>query len=950
MSTPQGDSPKGAKRRLPQQPSEENLRKQAKRKARMDSIQLAEAQHRLAVEYGFASWPKLMAFVDAQKTRSADWYNDPNDNLPKTANAGDVAKVRALLESGAFTQQDLDLALGRVVCGMGNYTATDRWVLADMLIDAGADPDADYGGNYGPIIFGPCEGISYEGIKYLIDHGADVSFPPIPTKYGNACPLSHLLGTYSRGKNEAKHKAIDLLLAHGAVIPPEVTPEVFAIHRGDAKLLGEMIDKDRSLIRRTFRDMPYGNIALAGATLLHCAVEFGEIECIDAILSRYRNWGDLDMNFKAEVIDGIGGQTPIYHAINTNGDGCFYALEYVIKRAGQFIDMGVKATWRSYGNPQPEPLTPLEYALKAEREMDRKWAHYKPRVKDEIALLIPLDRRATIRKACGAGDIATVTKMLDEHPELLGPQLWPAAIFQAKSLELTKLLLDRGVDPNLCSAPRKPLHLAADRGLINVVRLLLERGARLDVVDGENITPYELTCCNLANHPGIEDIREVMRQAGATDNVFTHIYLRHDDEAIAMLAADPSLITAKGPVWFSPLATASRAARPIVVKKLLEMGASADGPNDRGNTPLWFACQSSENADDRLAVAKLLIEAGADVNRRCEDGSTPMHFAAWRGPKAMVTLLLDHGARHWIADDNGKTPADYAKDSNVSTDKDAILEVLTAFHTDDTPFRDAIAAIDAGDVPRLKQLLAEHPRLVTERLKSDSTLTRGYFANPALLWFVAENPIRNRKLPPNIVEVAQAIIDAGAKLDDIRYTLGLVASGMVPREMKLQVPLMEMLVRRGGDPTGALEAAIGEHEQEAAAAALRLGAKHTLVSAAAMGELDPLRRLLAENPGEKDKLRALQFAAHYGQIGSVDTLLDAGVDINARLPRVYEPTALHEAAWFNHRELVEHLLQRGADPTIKDTQFDATPAGWAEHAGHKELADLIRKTSPPATK
>jgi hypothetical protein len=47
--------------------------------------------------------------------------------------------------------------------------------------------------------------------------------------------------------------------------------------------------------------------------------------------------------------------------------------------------------------------------------------------------------------------------------------------------------------------------------------------------------------------------------------------------------------------------------------------------------------------------------------------------------------------------------------------------------------------------------------------------------------------------------------------------------------------------------------------------------------------------------------------------------------------------------------VVEVLLERGADPSIRDPRDDATPLGWAEHAGgwadpagRSEMAGLLR--------
>jgi ankyrin repeat protein len=53
-------------------------------------------------------------------------------------------------------------------------------------------------------------------------------------------------------------------------------------------------------------------------------------------------------------------------------------------------------------------------------------------------------------------------------------------------------------------------------------------------------------------------------------------------------------------------------------------------------------------------------------------------------------------------------------------------------------------------------------------------------------------------------------------------------------------------------------------------------------------------------------------------------------------------TALHEAALRGNADLVALLLEHGADVSLRDTAFDATPAGWAEHSGFESLAEMLR--------
>jgi hypothetical protein len=392
MSTP---SPR---RKLPVNPSLEHLQKQAKRRAKENpALQLAAAQHQLAQEYGCQSWSELARVVATMAQRHDKPATDGKryQPLPAAARAGtgqgDFTELRRLLRESEFTRHDLDQSLAHVLW----YGSESTWEackkMADELLDHGADPDGQYGsGGSGPIVFGAGECVRPDSLEWLIGKGADMTAPPLETKYGKTCVLSSILGTYVRGKNAAKHRYIDLLLQQGAYIPPEVTPAVLAIHRGDARQLAELLERDRSLLSGTYPAMPYGNIDLRGAGLLHCAVEFGETACVETLLT----YG-ADINLKAEIRGGIGGQTPLFHAIASNREGNFPTLEYLVRKSGPTIDMSVRATWRRHGDVQPQPMTPLEFAEHAARTEDPQW---RTKMAEEDALL-----RSLVRDSPGGG-------------------------------------------------------------------------------------------------------------------------------------------------------------------------------------------------------------------------------------------------------------------------------------------------------------------------------------------------------------------------------------------------------------------------------------------------------------------------------------------------------------------------------------------------------------------
>jgi Ankyrin repeats (3 copies) len=259
---------------------------------------------------------------------------------------------------------------------------------------------------------------------------------------------------------------------------------------------------------------------------------------------------------------------------------------------------------------------------------------------------------------------------------------------------------------------------------------------------------------------------------------------------------------------------------------------------------------------------------------------------------------------------------------------------------EDVLFRRAVDLLDAGDAAGLRAHLKQHPTLARRRVIFDGV---NYFRNATLLEFVAENPIRRGALPGNIIAITQVILDAGAEQAALDETLMLVCSGRVPRECRVQLPLIDLLCDHGADPSTAVRAALGNGEFEAVNALIQLGVRIDLPVAAALGRTEDVLRLL---PGadNDDRHRALALASRFGHLEILRALLDAGEDPDRYNPVGFHShsTPIHQAALAGHDQLVRLLVERGARVDLKDILWHGTPADWAEHAGNTELTAYLR--------
>jgi hypothetical protein len=311
------------------------------------NVKLADAQLVLARSYESPSWPRL---VQACKLIDAIWRDDTealreivtrhpqlihesalitdrNWGLPMSyaANLGRDVIIKMLYELGA---RDLEHALDRAALQSKIGTAK---LLHELM---GATPPS------ANLLDGAAYTLSASGTAVLFELGVQLRVE----NGKRTAPVDVVLETDSRKPSE-KHAILEMYVKHGVILPD--TPPM-ALHRGRIDLLEKHLRRDPNLLSRTFTHREIFppecgchddevqatcGTPLGGATLLHMATDYDEMEIARWLLAK-----GMNVDAKAAVdSEGFGGHTALFATVVSQPN--FWMNHNDLRRVAPFTEL-----------------------------------------------------------------------------------------------------------------------------------------------------------------------------------------------------------------------------------------------------------------------------------------------------------------------------------------------------------------------------------------------------------------------------------------------------------------------------------------------------------------------------------------------------------------------------------------------------------------------------------
>lgn len=468
-----------------------------------------------------------------------------------------------------------------------------------------------------------------------------------------------------------------------------------------------------------------------------------------------------------------------------------------------------------------------------------------------------------------------------------------------------------------------PLHFAVREGHAEIVKLLTAQGA--DAVTYRSY-PFLETLLAFAQDRGYTEIA-----AHLTTLVAQHFPVTESIAGFLQAAREGDL----------PAVQAQLAANP----------ALAAAQNDTGDTALHQAV-----ANGHQSVVDTLLDAGAPIDAQRADGVRPIHCALRRHPDLAAHLLNCGAARNiYIATAMGDTDAV----------RHALAQDPSLANFQDTHGHRPISAAAARDDLKTIQLLLEHganPSLPEHGAPLGLALWLAvYYQRVEMAQLLLEHGANPNTNPESS---GPALLHArkhpGLKRLLLQY--GAQAETSPAKRFHTLVSDNELArvarwLKKFGPPSnpekqswgeGILAGPANSNNREMVELLMRYGATVPPISKWGpeyYGKHPEMLRFLLErgmNPNHHNwhHVTMLHHMAAKGLTEKARILVDHGANVNA-LDEEYRSTPLGFAARWGHADIVQLLLERGADPNLAAAPW-ATPLAWAKAKGHTAIAATLR--------